>query len=1155
MMKKGNKYFIHILVWALAVLMHVFAACDRIEDQLVASDQVRLQASLAPVLSSVYTKGEGEGEIKSTHSQVLHIGLAKAVGMGNFDNAENQALSAQMSAPSAENLGLRDVEFDEFQGFPNATDSVHYVGWYPYEDAVYANPEENHTTVTFPIADNAYTDVLYSDVASGTRLSGFNTLTFRHALVKYSIKVYAMEVGDNGELVNDTWGKIKAVGLEGMPAKCILTLPTSSGELPVVSSSGKKDLNREAILDNLPLGFSKAADLTYFLAPPPSDNILRINITTDKGVTKQTLSIARDFQPGKHYQIYLRFTTHGVINAEIVAAEWQDENDHLRVDYNSGMYYDLSEAHTANSYIIPSTYNYCFNATVRGNGYTGVAGIPGAAADIYKVGNPVKAEIVWTDLVSDIDEDLDEIFILNPNIVDGRAFFRVIPKAEGDRSLKKEGNVLIGVRDENDNMLWTWHIWLTDRPQEQGYKNGFTVLDRDMGATAYNPSDAAGTIAGFYYQWGRPTPLPLDKTVYRPVYDNNGNWTNNIKLLKPGENGYSDSDDSFISSDSSESIVDRVAMPTTYFNTKATASEGTLTKSLWGWRTDTDEYAKTIYDPCPPGYRMPSKRLWRDLVLLDQNNDKKHDANVVTGHNGIKAAEFKVDVNHVEVFYPMTGYFTDLSTHKKNGEGAYMWAATFELGELNNLNDDLPYGLDFVLKEGSSTELEEMQTVTEPSNHAMPVRCISRMSKAHVTDLSDYQTANSYMVTDEGYYKFKATVRGNGVGQLVSPGSTSTIVLTEQLQTVDIKSQLVKVEPLWWHTYATAPDGDELNAGKHFIMLNEGKPDADGYVSFMVEKFFEGNLILAGRDAKNEIIWSWHIWFTDDPKMMRSNSFVVMDRNLGATHAPVSPTEPTGAELSETYGFYYQWGRKDPFAAPETPVYEYKYNETKKTYEYVSNPSAFIGEAAEDKRTVIHSVQNPMHFHLANNDETGVFNTDDIIFKFNITSSNNGIEKQCFSNMMHPDDRQSLWGYSAAAGYGVTTTKTIYDPCPPGYIVAHYLVWTNTERDGSSSKLYYSNLDGGFKYHGITGNKTSGIFLTNHSELFDPVWFPYSGYIVGDSFELNEKGGMGMFHTSTPAGNGSRNLMYNQYYSGQGVNGNYWGMPSTFGYPVRCQKE
>ena len=489
--------------------------------------------------------------------------------------------------------------------------------------------------------------------------------------------------------------------------------------------------------------------------------------------------------------------------------------------------------------------------------------------------------------------------------------------------------------------------------------------------------------------------------------------------------------------------------------------------------------------------------------------------------------------------------------------GAYMWAATYDLGtKLNNASDDHPYAMDFE-KEGD--DLKEMETRIEVSNYAMPVRCVSRMSKAHVTDLSDYQTANSYMVSKDGYYKFKATVRGNGIGQLVSPGSTSTIVLTEQLQTVDMKSQLVKVEPLWWHSYASqgAPSAD------NFAMLNDGRPDQDGYVSFEVEEMKEGNMILAGYDAKGEIIWSWHIWFTDEPEMMESYSFVVMDRNLGATFAPTAPTAPgTDSKLNETYGFYYQWGRKDPFVVPGTAVY--KYNRSERSFEssddsetpdVVETGFSSIADAAD--KTVGNSVANPMTYHKASsNSNSTVYNSNTLMSDIDF-SYNNTAEDQCFSTMINPEDRQSLWGYSAATGYGVTTTKTMYDPCPPGYMVAHYLVWTNTERDGDGSKNYYSYLDGGFKSHGSTSTAGKGLFLTNSNwvALFDKTWFPYSGYINGKSFTIGERGTMGIFHTSTPAGNGARSLMYDSTKSGQGVDGGYRGLPTSYGYPVRCQKE
>ena len=1093
------------------------------------SSQVSLKASIGPVLSSTYTKGIGE--IKSTDNRTLTIGLAKVHGASaDFDGAIG-CYEAVMGAPSTQNMGLRDIEFKEFQGFPDGTTTVNYVGWYPYEGSTFTNPDTGKSTVTFTVPADAYTDILYSNISSGTRLKGFNTMVFSHAFVKYSIKAYAMEANTDGSTVESVWGVPVKVELEKMPAVCELALPSSVNDAVTVNSTGEQTLSRDVAANGLQEGISNAKDLTYFLAPAPADDILRIKVTTKKGETEvvksQTLSIAREFQPGKHYQIYLRFTTHGTINAEVTVEDWQ-AGGFVGVESNTGIYYDLSETHTANSYMVSSANRYCFNATVRGNGYTGAAGIPGAPTDIYKVGEPTTAEIIWTDLVSSTKENLDDYFSLVSKVEEGRVFFNV----KSYNGAMKEGNVVVGVRDISGNLLWTWHLWLTDRPAEQGYKNGFAVQDRDMGATAYKPTGDQGTINGLYYQWGRPTPLPLGKKVYAP-------------LSVPGDDGTLNREVVFTYDETADnanppSIISRVKAPTTYFKAKATSSEGDLTKNLWGWRTETDEYAKTIYDPCPPGYRMPSIKLWRDLLIH----------NTTVADNSIK---FQIDGNETVVYYPMNGFYTELGT-LGGVNGAYMWAATFDLVDTNQ-----PYGLDFIKVDNST--ISKMQLVTEPSNHAMPVRCVSRMSKAHVTDLSDYQTANSYMVHKDGYYKFKATVRGNGIGQLVSPGSTSTIVLTEQLQSSDITNQLVKVEPLWWHTYDTAgPTLDKLNEGQHFILLNEGKPDADGYVSFYVQKWFEGNLILAGRDAKGDIIWSWHLWFTDEPEMKKSNSFVVMDRNLGATHAPKYPDEPSSSGLYETYGMYYQWGRKDPFMESAAIIYKYVYDSTKETYEYVAGTSQFSTESVATAKTVANSVANPMTFHLASDASAngGIFNNTNFFYSYEVTPEDNSMKNQCFSNMVHPENINSLWGYSAASGYGVTTTKTMYDPCPPGYIVSHYLVWTNTERNGYENYNYYSYLDTGWKWHKIGG--TSGFFTTKHSQYFDPVWYPFGGYMNGKDASLNKRGSsgngaMGIFHTSTPAGNGSRSLAYNSYYSGQIVDYSYRGLPSSFAYPVRCQKE
>ena len=266
--------------------------------------------------------------------------------------------------------------------------------------------------------------------------------------------------------------------------------------------------------------------------------------------------------------------------------------------------------------------------------------------------------------------------------------------------------------------------------------------------------------------------------------------------------------------------------------------------------------------------------------------------------------------------------------------------------------------------------------------------------------------------------------------------------------------------------------------------------------------------------------------------------------------------------MSETYGFYYQWGRKDPFLQKTATVY--KYNPEDGTYS--SSASAFATESAVANKTVANAVANPMTYHLASQWRPSNPNDVDLVYEYYtnlytwIQDQDNIYQNQCYSNMVHPDSRQSLWGYSAAQGYGVTTTKTMYDPCPPGYIVAHYLVWTNTDRILDKNYYYYTSLDYGISAHGLTAF-SNGIFLNYNlgsgdvrHELFGPSWFPFSGYLSPTTTDRVQPN-VGVFHTSTPAGNGSRSIAYNSKQSGQGVSNTLLGMPSSSAYPVRCQKE
>ena len=147
------------------------------------------------------------------------------------------------------------------------------------------------------------------------------------------------------------------------------------------------------------------------------------------------------------------------------------------------------------------------------------------------------------------------------------------------------------------------------------------------------------------------------------------------------------------------------------------------------------------------------------------------------------------------------------------------------------------------------------------------------------TDLSAEGTANCYLVKAAGKYKFKA-VKGN------SDATVGNVKKTEVL----------------WESFGTdvMPNVGDLIASTGY---------KNGYVYFSTpEVFGNGNASIAVRNSKDVILWSWHIWCSEEgwnDQVYPNNAGTMMDRNLGATSA-------TPGDIG-AFGLLYQWGRKDPF--------------------------------------------------------------------------------------------------------------------------------------------------------------------------------------------------------------------------------------------------
>lgn len=170
----------------------------------------------------------------------------------------------------------------------------------------------------------------------------------------------------------------------------------------------------------------------------------------------------------------------------------------------------------------------------------------------------------------------------------GQGMINVMPNDAG-----LSGNALIGAYDDADNILWSWHIWVTDYAaiindnetnvlvgSRQTYNNQIW-MDRNLGAL--NTLTAA--VPELMYQWGRKDPF-LKNNMFTASGSPFSFSTNAIPV------------DPFISS---------VKAPTTFYTRSNAGSwygDVGQIEGLW------QDNVKTVFDPCPYGWRVPQNGSW-----------------------------------------------------------------------------------------------------------------------------------------------------------------------------------------------------------------------------------------------------------------------------------------------------------------------------------------------------------------------------------------------------------------------------------------------------------------------------------------------------------------------------------------------------------------
>ena len=246
----------------------------------------------------------------------------------------------------------------------------------------------------------------------------------------------------------------------------------------------------------------------------------------------------------------------------------------------------LDETETANCYLVREGGEYTFNADIAGNGIgtdgnkaptlidaDGTYGADWLWATESGVVQQVHYNAAWKRIAFTVPED----------IVTGSAVIALYREDGGEREI-----------------VWSWHIWVNATVADNYYgASEGTWLNANLGARNCNPDDAGSY--GFLYQWGRKDPI-VGAGV---VGDRNGAFdssafdaaTTASTVVNTAVFG---NDMAWNVNPTAMSSADAVAYPMSLFSKVFTDENDNM------WVGPASAYKKTMHDPCPAGYRIPT---------------------------------------------------------------------------------------------------------------------------------------------------------------------------------------------------------------------------------------------------------------------------------------------------------------------------------------------------------------------------------------------------------------------------------------------------------------------------------------------------------------------------------------------------------------------
>ena len=229
-------------------------------------------------------------------------------------------------------------------------------------------------------------------------------------------------------------------------------------------------------------------------------------------------------------------------------------------------------------------------------------------------GNDIQLATAYVKLIWQTEKSLVKYLDMR----DGKAVFYLMPEEDEEGNELEtvvDGNALIGAYDANDNLIWSWHIWVTNNnPMADTFVVGGTeMMNHNLGADTNNEGsadhDAIGRSYGMYYQWGRKEPL---------VGPNDWNFSLNYDDVLYDYNDYNEAL-GYVESSEGGSIewtnVNPMNMVVGNPDNEFDWLNNGHDDALW------NAASKSNYDPCPAGWHVPDSSVFANLTILSMNDD------------------------------------------------------------------------------------------------------------------------------------------------------------------------------------------------------------------------------------------------------------------------------------------------------------------------------------------------------------------------------------------------------------------------------------------------------------------------------------------------------------------------------------------------------